>query len=150
MGRIYWPSSFLKWCQRWSLWKEVTDEQFNSKTWWRFVFGTEISPEQPSKKQIVDLFYKASKKAGKWPNKVWISKKDPFISIFKTVCDELKLPFASDLTARELKPYVYELEKSFIQFKRGDSNDTREELDDDEAENLKAFIPETYGPCPCG
>jgi tetratricopeptide (TPR) repeat protein len=114
-----------------------------------FLFGQEISIDLPTKKSIFELLKNAHSKAGTWPQQLLILKKDPFTETFQEMSIELSIPL-KELTAKEIQPLVKRFRETFHQFKMG--NPKAEEIrpmTDVEEEELEAFIPETYSPCPC-
>ncbi|MBF0107533.1 MAG: tetratricopeptide repeat protein [Deltaproteobacteria bacterium] len=114
-----------------------------------YLFGIESSVEQPDGEKVLAFFKKARETSGQWPKTVMIFKGDPFIDIFQDVCDELNLSLASDVTKKELKPYVKNLVDAFGAFKKGEPRLNDVPLSEEEEEEIEQFIPETYSPCPC-
>ena len=117
-----------------------------------FIFGQEISVDLPSTSKITDLLKSAHSKLNTWPQQILILKNDPYVENFQIICKDLNIPL-KELTANELKPLVQGFRNSFRQFKMGrllpDESDEPMPLSEAEQEELDAFIPETYSPCPC-
>lgn len=115
-----------------------------------FIFGHEISIDLPTSLMIESLLKVAQSKAGQMPGKLLILKKDPCVDVLMNIGDGLGIPVEA-LPAKDLEPFVREFRASFRQFKRGGVLEPDEsQLSKDEQQNLEAFIPDTYGPCPCG
>jgi tetratricopeptide (TPR) repeat protein len=114
-----------------------------------FLFGQEISVDLPTKQNINNLLKNAYSKSGSWPQQFLILKKDPFVDTFQEICEEIKIPL-KELTAKEMQPLVQGFRNSFRQFKMGGPQTEKPRpMTDVEEEELAAFIPETYAPCPC-
>lgn len=114
-----------------------------------YCFGQEVCVDLPSATKVVSLLQLAKSQAGTWPLQILILKKDPFLETLGTICRGLKLPL-KEMTAKELQPFVRDFKDSFRQFKKGVSvDDNSDELSSEEQEELEAFIPESYSPCPC-
>ena len=113
-----------------------------------FVFGQEISIDLPSSQKITKLLKDAHKKGGTWPHQVLISKSDPLAETLQAICQGLKVPFEA-LPAKYLQPYLQHFKNSFKEFKRGAPSPDDLHIPESEQQNLEAFIPDTYGPCPC-
>lgn len=110
-----------------------------------YCFGQESSIDLPAPKKINALLKQGFEKAGAWPGKIVVLKKDPYAENLKPICRALNLPMA-ELTTTEIEPYLRPFKESFAEFKGGSSPPP---LSDDEREELETFIPESYGPCPC-
>lgn len=114
-----------------------------------YCFGQELCIDLPSATKIVSLLQVAKVQAGTWPLQIFILKKDPFSETLGAICRGLKLPL-KEATAKELQPAVRDFKDSFKQFKKGvPLDDDSDELSGEEREELEAFIPESYSPCPC-
>jgi tetratricopeptide (TPR) repeat protein len=112
-----------------------------------FCFGQEISVDLLSEKSIRNLFNSARTKAEVWPKKVLILKSDPMAESLNVICHDLDIPFEA-LPAKYLRPYLQHFKDSFRQFKQGTDVLTRD-LSETEKEELEAFVPSSYDPCPC-
>ncbi len=114
-----------------------------------YCFGQEICVDLPTSSKIMALLKVAQSQAKTWPLKMLVLKKDPFAETFEAICKGLKIPF-EEMTAKELQPYVKPFKDSFRQFKKGTpTDDTLDDLSTIEQQELEAFIPESYSPCPC-
>jgi len=58
------------------------------------------------------------------------------------------VPFEA-LPAKDLQPHIRPFQESFKQFNSKGQSSPPDELSEVEQEELEAFIPESYGPCPC-
>ena len=114
-----------------------------------YCFGQEICVDLPSSTKIMGLLKVAQSQAKRWPQKMLILKKDPFAETFAALCTSMKIPF-EEMTAKELQPYVKPFKDSFRQFKKGPPvTESVGTLSPSDQEELEAFIPESYSPCPC-
>ena len=113
-----------------------------------FYFGHETSIDLPLSSKILNLLEQAHKQAGQWPKQVLISKIDPFSEALESICNDLKIPFEA-IPKKDLTKFVKPFSKSFKEFRRSIPLLPEDELSEIEQEELEAFIPETYGPCPC-
>lgn len=114
-----------------------------------YCFGQELCVDLPSTTKIVSLLQLAKSQAGTWPLQILILKQDPFLETLGTICKGFKLSL-KEMTAKELQPFVRDFKDSFRQFKKGvPVGDDSDELSSEEQEELEAFIPESYSPCPC-
>lgn len=111
-----------------------------------YCFGQELCVDLPSATKVVSLLQLAKSQAETWPLQILILKKDPFLETLGTICKGFKLPL-KETTAKELQPIVRDFKDSFRQFKKGVPLD--DDLSSEEREELEAFIPESYSPCPC-
>ena len=112
-----------------------------------FYFGHESSIDLPASSKILDLLEQAHKQVGRWPKQVLISKVDPVSEALESTCNDLKIPFEA-IPKKDLTKFVRPFSNSFKEFKRG-LLAPKDELSESEQEELEAFIPETYGLCPC-
>ncbi len=123
-----------------------------------FCFGQTASIDQPELEKVLELFSTAKSTLGFLPKELMILKSDPFIEMFHDICRDLNIP-VTELTAKELRPYVREFSKSFAQFKLMGAT-TEDEIDEHsmplperlseiEEQELDAFIPDSYSPCSC-
>src|SRR3989339_2089351 len=113
----------------------------------RHCLEMETSKDLPSSSQILELIKKSCSKANTTPKKIYILKKDPLAEVVQAVCSELKITFEV-ATKKDLDPFISDFTNSFKQFKSG-KNEVLDKNDDVSQEEIDAFIPETYGPCPC-
>ena len=113
-----------------------------------FCFGQEVSVDLPEPLKIINVLKSAHAKAGKWPKKIVILKKDPFAEALRGICEKLDLSFV-DLPAKDLEPYLRPFRDSFKQFKKATPHIDEPPISKDDQASLEAFIPESYGPCPC-
>ncbi len=113
-----------------------------------FAFGQEISRELPDPSRIAGLLKAANAKAGRWPRKILILKKDPYVENLRTICEDFGVKL-SEMTTRELDPFLRPFRDAFQQFKRGAPGPEQDGLSIEEQEELEAFVPESYDPCPC-
>jgi tetratricopeptide (TPR) repeat protein len=114
-----------------------------------FLFGQEVSIDLPTQKSILGLLKNAKSKSGTWPQQLLILKKDPFTETLHEISSELSIPL-KELTSKEIQPLVKHFRDTFRQFKMGNPNeDEVRPMTDLEEEELEAFIPDTYSPCPC-
>lgn len=114
-----------------------------------FCFGQEISVDLPASSKIINLLKVAHSKSGIWPKQILILKKDPFVETFQAICRGLQIPL-NEVTAKDLQPFVRSFKDAFRQFKKGaPSHPSSTPLSKIEDEELEAFIPESYSPCPC-
>ncbi|MDH4467322.1 MAG: hypothetical protein QE271_04620 [Bacteriovoracaceae bacterium] len=108
--------------------------------------GQEVSANLPSAKKIKDLIKKASSEMSAIPKRILILKKDPLAQEVEKICHQLNIPYEA-ATQKEIDPFTSFFSKTFQEFKyKSPPNFDHEEVGQEE---LKAFIPETYGPCPC-
>ena len=80
------------------------------------------------------------------PKNIFILKKDPLSLVVESIAKGLSISFEA-LTQKEIHPYTKEFSEAFKQFKYNKQPSFEEE--DVTEEEIKAFVPETYGPCPC-
>lgn len=113
-----------------------------------FIFGQEVSIDLPRSSKISSLLKNAYSKAGLWPSQVLISKTDPLVETLQTISNNLKVPFDA-LPPKYLQPYLQHFRNSFREFKRGNPIPDDMQLPENEEKNLEAFVPDSYGPCPC-
>jgi hypothetical protein len=103
----------------------------------------------PSSSKISSLIRTSCSLANTTPKSIFILKKDPLAEVVGTICDDLQINFDT-ATEKELAPLTKEFSKSFRQFKRGNRPPTQvTEYDEVSREEVEAFIPDTYGLCPC-
>jgi tetratricopeptide (TPR) repeat protein len=115
----------------------------------KFCFGQEISIDLPASSKILNILKTAFTSSGTWPMQILILKKDPFAETLQAICKDLKIPL-QELPANDLRPFTQSFKDSFRQFKKGSQPaDDFESISEIEQEELEAFIPETYSPCPC-
>jgi hypothetical protein len=115
----------------------------------KFCFGQEISIDLPTSSKILNILKTAFTSSGTWPMQILILKKDPFAETLQAICKDLKIPL-QELPANDLRPFTQSFKDSFRQFKKGSQPaDDFESISEIEQEELEAFIPETYSPCPC-
>lgn len=113
----------------------------------RHCLGMELSKELPSSLKVIELIEGAIKKYNARPKAIAILKADPLAEVAEAICKGLEIPFQT-LTKKEISPLVEEFAASFKKFKIG-SDTTLPEEESISKEEFQAFIPETYGPCPC-
>lgn len=111
-----------------------------------YCFGQELCVDLPSATKIVSLLQLAKSQAKTWPLQILILKKDPFSETLGSICRGLNISL-TESTAKELQPFVRDFKDSFRKFKKGIPPD--DDLSSEEQEELEAFIPESYSPCPC-
>lgn len=75
-------------------------------------FGEVICDNLPTKNNIVELLEKSREKNKGWPKQIFISKKDPYLENFESICEELKIKMV-ELTPKEIKPLVKDFTESF-------------------------------------
>lgn len=118
----------------------------------QYILGMEAFYDLPTLLNITKLLGKAHEKVGTWPKHFLILKKDPFAESFKEICNNHKAPLR-ELTGKEMQPLIQGFRNSFRQFKMGKLQDEEQvsisDVEDVDDEELEAFIPETYSPCPC-
>lgn len=114
-----------------------------------FCFDQEISTDIPAKSVFVRILKAAYKKSGTWPEQILISKKDPAIKELKEICAEIGVT-AKDLPPQDLSVLVKPISDSLHQFRQENTPNNAPPFSDEEREELKAFIPDTYGICSCG
>lgn len=117
-----------------------------------FCFGQEISIDLPASSKILNILKAAHAKSNTWPMQILILKKDPFAETFRAICKGLKIPL-QELPAKDLRPFVQSFRDSFRQFRQSKKGpqpaDDFEPISEAEQEELEAFTPEAYSPCPC-
>lgn len=114
-----------------------------------FCFGQEISFDAPDPIKIKGLLQTARVRGGSWPHKILILKDDPFAHILQTICRGINISF-EELPAKDLKPYIQSFRDGFHQFRNGAPlNPPPAALSKADQEELEAFTPESYSPCPC-
>ncbi|MFN7727643.1 MAG: tetratricopeptide repeat protein [Bdellovibrio sp.] len=74
-------------------------------------------------------------------------KKDPFAEAFQAICKGFQVQL-SQVTAKDLQPFVRSFKEAFRQFKKGGASHAPP-LSAVEEEELQAFVPESYSSCPC-
>lgn len=111
-----------------------------------FCFGQEVCVDLPGSAKIISLLKSANTKAGTWPKQILILKKDPFAETFQATCKGLQIQL-NELTAKDLQPFVRSFKDAFRQLKKGRSQSAP--FSKFEEEELEAFVPESYSPCPC-
>lgn len=109
--------------------------------------GMNTSKDLPTIAKTIELLQNAIQKYSESPKSIAILKADPLAEITQAVCNDLKISFQT-LTKKEITPLVSEFAESFKQFKNQSKNPPPE-YDEVSREEAEAFIPETYGPCPC-
>ncbi len=107
----------------------------------------ETSKNLPSSSQILELIKKSCSQVNTTPQKIYILKKDPLAEVVQAVCSGLKIAF-DVATQQALNPFISDFTNSFKQFKCG-KNEFIDKNNDVSPEEIEAFIPDTYGPCPC-
>ncbi len=114
-----------------------------------FCFGHALSVDLPSKSELSGILKNANDKInGKWPKQILIAKNDPYIEQLKAICAELNIK-VNDLPFNDIKPFTKSFSDSFNEITREKNNNDVKPLSDIESAELEAFIPATYGPCPC-
>jgi tetratricopeptide (TPR) repeat protein len=114
-----------------------------------YCLGIETSKGLPTSSKILNLIKTSCSKANTTPKSIFILNKDPLAEVVGDICINLKINF-NTATTNELSPFTEEFSKSFHQFEMGNKKQSQEsEFDEVSREELKSFIPETYGPCPC-
>jgi len=112
-------------------------------------FGMETTKDLPSSSKILGLIKTSCSQANTTPKSIFILKKDPLAEVVGAICAGLQINFDT-ATKKELAQFTEEFSKSFRQFKMGNKVPLQEpEYEDISREEVEAFIPETYGPCPC-
>jgi len=110
-----------------------------------FCFGQETAIDLPEPSLISNILQEAYKQVGHGPKQVLIAKNDPLVETLRRICYELNIAFNS-LPKKDLKKYVHPFSETFQEAIGGVSAG---ELSQVEQEEIEAFIPESYGPCPC-
>lgn len=113
-------------------------------------FSMETSKDLPSSSKMLSLIKTSCSKASITPKSIFILKKDPLAEVIEAICAGLKINF-NTATKKELAPFTNKFSKSFRQFQMGNNppNTQGPEHDELSREEVKAFTPDTYGPCPC-
>jgi hypothetical protein len=111
-----------------------------------YCFAQELSVDIISKVTIINMITNAINQAqGELPKQFLIAKNDPLLATLKQIGLEFKMK-VQDLPAKEIKELIRPFSDAFIKFTTGNDNAQLSTLERDE---LEAFIPATYGPCPC-
>jgi len=110
-----------------------------------FCFGQEMSIDLPEPSLISNMLEGAHKQTGHWSKQVLIAKNDPLVGELGGICHDMNLVFNA-LPKKDLKQYVQPFS---VDFQEAMNGVPAEELSAIEQEEIEAFIPETYGPCPC-
>jgi len=114
-----------------------------------YCFGMETSKNLPSSSQISALIKSSCAKANAVPKSILIMKTDPLVEVINAICSGMKISFSAE-TKKGLDPFIDEFKKSFQNFKRGSQESTlAHESDEISREEVEAFIPDAYSPCPC-
>jgi len=113
-----------------------------------YCFGMECTTEQPTTERMAELLEEAYKVRNRWPQQVLILKSDPFLEFFDKCCTSYNLVL-SRRTPKELRPHTQSFSQSFRKFSLGKNHDADNPLTKAEEEELEAFVPDTYSPCPC-
>lgn len=111
-----------------------------------FCFGLITSVDLPIYAEVFELLQEANTQAGKWPEQVLIAKSDPYIEQLQEIAKELKIE-VKDLPLKSLNRYTHAFSDSFKEFKIGEQ--PYKPLSLAQEQEVKAFVPDTYGPCPC-
>lgn len=115
-----------------------------------YCFAMETSKDLPSPSKLAALLEQSFTKAKTKPKSIFILKSDPLVEEISLICKELKIPFNTALK-KELTPFINDFLVAFRELKTGQQEPTQITEDDlVSQEEVEAFIPETYGPCPCG
>jgi tetratricopeptide (TPR) repeat protein len=105
-------------------------------------FNTSI--DLPSASQLKAIIREAMDKYQITPKNMAILKSDPLADVIEDICHSFKIPFTA-LTKKEVTPFVADFSNQFRTQMKG-----MKPIDDSpEHKKAQAFIPETYGPCPC-
>lgn len=110
-------------------------------------FGMLTSRELPSSLEVIELIRGATRKYGATPKSIAILKSDPLAEVVVAISKGLNIT-PEVLTSKEILPLVEDFVKSFRGFKTG-NDPLSMEKETFSKEEIKAFIPQTYGPCPC-
>lgn len=126
-----------------------------------YCFGHEGCADMPNSANILNLMMLAQSQSKMWPQKIVVSKTDPYAEVFEIVCKGLKILFEVR-TAKEILPYVKAFKDSFREFKNGgpgragtgsnssqNSDQSQKRISYEEHEEIQAFIPDSYSPCSC-
>ena len=111
-----------------------------------FCFGQQTSIGLLEPPVALNLLREAHNQTGQWPKQVLISKSDPLVETLRIICHDLNLKFAG-IPKKELKKFVKPFSDEFKRVIQG--MPSGDELSESEEEELEAFVPETYGSCPC-
>jgi hypothetical protein len=102
------------------------------------------STDLPPVPQLMAIIKEAMAKYQTTPKKMAILKSDPLTEIIEGICHSFKIPFTA-LTKKEVTPFVDDFSNQFRTQMKG-----MKPFDETpEHKEAEAFIPETYGPCPC-
>jgi Tfp pilus assembly protein PilF len=109
--------------------------------------GMLTSRELPSSLEVIELIRGATRKYVATPKSIAILKSDPLAEVVVAISKGLNVT-PEVLTSKEISPLVEEFVKSFRGLKTGKDPSTmeKESISKDE---IQAFTPQTYGPCPC-
>lgn len=113
----------------------------------QFCFDLVTAIDLPSISEMIDIFKKANFTTGHWPKQILIDKSDPYIEMLQSICQKFNLSSHS-VPHKSLKPFIQSFSSAFNAFNRSDQHNV-EPLPEVLEQELKAFIPNTYGPCPC-
>ena len=117
------------------------------------IISTEIAIDEGlTKDKLQDFLQKAYAKKRYWPKKVLVLKNDPIENTLK----EISLPThlkTEPHPASAFDDLLAPVKESFGEFCFSPSSlfssHARDDVDADEIESAKQFIPDTYAPCPC-
>jgi Tfp pilus assembly protein PilF len=102
------------------------------------------SKDLPPVPQLMSIIKEAIAKHGATPKNMAILKSDPLAEIIEGICHSFKIPFTT-FTKKEITTFVSDFSNQFRTEMKG-----MKPLDDSpEHKEAEAFIPQTYGPCPC-
>ncbi len=110
-----------------------------------FCFGHILSVDLPSTADIIELLKNAQSKInGRWPGQILIAKNDPYVEKLEKISIELNVKI-KDLPYKDIKRFI----KLFLDSFNGFKHNNVATLSEIESTELEAFIPATYGSCPC-
>lgn len=102
-----------------------------------------------SSAEVLDLIKNSCIKSNATPRSILILKTDPLVEVVSAVCAGMNIPFSAE-TKKDLRPFTDDFKKSFQNLKKGTQDSTSNyESDDVSREEVEAFIPDAYSPCPC-
>ena len=115
--------------------------------------GQELSLDLPSSVKVIKMLESSVLYAKARPEKILISKTDPFAETFHAICLGLKIPL-TEITNKEIQPLVKPFTDSIQQFKKGVAPASSQPVNtraqsDVEREEIKGFVPDSYSLCPC-
>lgn len=107
---------------------------------------------EPSVSEVEELLLKAYQENRSWPPKLTLPKGDPAESVFRFVMDKHRVK-VEVLPRSELHAYTQEFKVGFGQVAFSPSAiscvNPSDEITLDDAEAVRASIPDSYDPCPC-